>query len=114
MRINNYEKKPLCIYTCKINFTNKVLHFINVARIQYSEEIIDSHPNFIEQDNIPMVIYAYSVYKVGPYRLSYIFDYHAFVNDLIITSFMENPNTVTCPCNNFDLEYIDKNHQSTS
>ena len=70
--MNNYAKKPLCIYTCKINFTNKVLHFINLARIQYSEEIIDSHPNFIEQDNIPMVIYAYSVYKVGPYRLSYI------------------------------------------
>lgn len=40
-----------------------------------------------------------------------IFNYHAFVKDLNITSFVEIPNNKPCACSDFHPKYIDQNHQ---
>ena len=97
------RKKSILKYKCNINFTNKALDFINVARILCSKEIIDSHPDFVEQVDIPMIMCTLTH--------SNIFRNHAFVKDLNIQSFVENPNTVPCVCSKFDPRYIDKSHQ---
>ena len=77
-----------------LKFTNKALDFLNVARILRSKEIIDSCPGFVEKGDIPMLIYTLTQ------SIRYnIFNYHAFVKDLNIRSFVENPNTVPCACN---------------
>ena len=61
--INTEKQAPrkwsISKYKCNINFTNKAFNFINVVRILYSTEIIDSPPGYIGQDDIPMAIYTY-------------------------------------------------------
>ena len=52
------RKKSIPKNKYNIKFTNRVLDFINVAGILRMKEIIDSRPDFIEQDDIPMVIYT--------------------------------------------------------
>ena len=82
------------------------MDFIDVARMLHNKEIIDNHPDFIEQGGIPMVIYTLNQ-SIRPN----IFNYHVFIKDLNITSFAENYNTVPCACSKFDPSYIDRNHQ---
>ena len=89
-----------------MSFTNKAFDFFNVATILRNEEIIDSFSWFDKKDDVPIVIYT----PTQSIR-SNIFNYHAFVKYLSITSFVEYPNTVPCACSKFYPKYIDKNHQ---
>ena len=50
------RKKSILKYKYDINFTNKALDFIDVARMLCIKEIIDSHPDFIEQVDIPVIV----------------------------------------------------------
>ena len=82
------------------------MDFINVARILRSKEIIDRRPDFVEQDDILIVIYTFT-----QSIRSNIFNYHVPVKDLNITYFVENSKTVPYACSKFIPKYIDKNHQ---
>ena len=80
-----------------------------MSRILRSMEIIYSHPDFVEQhDNIPIPMEIYTLTKS---IRSKIFNYHAYVKDLINASFVETRNTVPWTCINFYLKYTDENHQ---
>lgn len=71
------RKKSIQKYNSNINFTNKALDFINVAKVLRSKGNIDSRPDLVEQDDILMVIYT-----LTQSIRSNIFNYHAFVKDL--------------------------------
>ena len=71
------RKKSIQKYKSNINFTNKALDFINVAKVLRSKGNIDSRPDLVEQDDILMVIYT-----LTQSIRSNIFNYHAFVKDL--------------------------------
>ena len=50
------------------------------------------------------------IYTLTQSIKSNIFNYHGFVKDMNITSFVENPNIVPCAYSKFDPKYIGKNH----
>ena len=41
------------------------------------------------------------------------FNNHVFFKNLYITSFVFNPNPVPCACTKFDVQYIDKDQQTS-
>ena len=92
------RQKSIPKYKSDIDFTNKVLD-----RILQSRKIINSPPDFIEQDNNLMAIYTLTQFL----RFN-IFNYHIFVKNLNITSSVETPNTVPCQCSIFHPKCIDK------
>ena len=79
------------------------MDLINVARMFDSNGNTENCADFVEQNDIHMVIYRFT-----QFMKSNIFNYHAFFKDLSVTSFVENPNTVPCAYSNFDPKYINK------
>ena len=62
--------------------------------------------NFIEKDDLPMVLYT-----LNQFARPRISNHHTFFKDLNITSLVKYPNTVPSFCNEFDAKSINENHQ---
>ena len=99
-------KKSVPKYKVNVNFSSKALDFINLTRILRSKASQDHLPAYVSKNDIPMVIYSLS----KPIR-SQLFNYHKFVSELALESFVNNMESVPCYCSNFNPSFVDQHHK---
>ena len=99
----NKRKPPR--YKLTIPFTNKAFDYINLPSILRSDACSDVFPNFLVEDDIPMV-----VFKLQPPIRSSIFNYSKFVSSLDLKAANDNIETIPCHCHLYADKYVDNHH----
>ena len=97
------QKKKAPENVCKIFFINKGVELINIARILHDKSL----NKFLPSANCfptPLI-----TYKLSNSVSSKIFNYNDFVSSLDVDSFLNNPNSIPCECEN--SPFADTHHQ---
>ena len=92
-------------YRLNLPFVSKAFDFINLPHILRSESCVNVLPDFLIEDDIPMVVYSLQ----SPIRSS-IFNYTKFVASLDLNSANHDINSIPCHCHSYDNKYIDNHH----
>ena len=80
---------------CKIIFENKGIEMINLPRILRDNSLPSCLPSIPSKFSTPMICY-----KLGDTIGKKIFNFNKFVTGLDVTSFVNDPTTVPCSCEN--------------
>ena len=88
---------------CNLDFVNKGLDFINLAKILKDPISIDNLPNNISKDNLPMITYS-----LGNIIRHTIFNYKSFIKDIDTNNIVDNIASLPCNCDN--SLYKDQHH----
>ena len=102
-RPENPKPKKQNKLRCNLDFVNKGLDFINLAKILRNPLSIQNLPVNISKDNLPMI-----TYKLGETIRHTIFNYKSFVKDLDVDNILGDIDKLPCNCEG--SPFIDNNH----
>ena len=97
------KKRPPKSNFVRVHFCNKEVKAVNLSSILQHREVLESVPSIAKSFKIPTVVYI-----LDPPTGSKILNFNKFVSSLDVDSFLQDPTSIPCSCEN--SAFVDSHH----